>query len=83
MKAQIKKFTQEQVVDRVNPKTTRSKWKKIRNVCGIVAAVGALFIPPVQIVALPVVVVKIVTVVTAVSGVIAGRTYLDKKGKNE
>ena len=84
MKAQtIKKIAKEQVIDRFNPKTTRSKWRKIRNICAIVAGIGVLFIPPLQVIVLPALATKIAIVVTTAAGLIAGRTALDKKGEDE
>jgi small-conductance mechanosensitive channel len=73
-----KKLAKEQVVDRVNPKTTGSKWKKLRNICGVTSAVLFLAVSPVFPVALPAGVAAWLTFGGSVLGIVAGGAHLDK-----
>lgn len=74
----IKSIKQE-TKDRLNPKTTGSKWKKVRNIAGVVSVVGSLVIA--APVALPATAAAWVTWITLASGIIAGRAHLDKSKK--
>lgn len=74
-----KKIVKEQIVDRVDQKTTSSKWKKARNIAGIVAAAGGLLlIMPVN---LPASVIGWVQWGVALASFVSGGSALTKTGK--
>ena len=71
------------IKDRLSSKTIGERWKKVRDVAGIVYVVGSLIVTPLFPVALPAVVVQTVSWITLASGVIAGRAQLDTSNKNK
>ena len=70
----------QEIKDRVSNKTIGSRWKKARNICGIIAMIGGfvLFMP----ISLPASVISWVYWITSVSGALAARGHLDKSKKN-
>ena len=75
LKEKVKSGSDE-VVKRIDPRTTGGIWAKIRNVAGITAAVGGLVL--IMPVSLPATVVGWVTWITTASSLIAGGANLDK-----
>jgi len=79
-KAFVKKAGQE-VVDRVNPKTTGAKCKKLRNWVGIGSSILLLLVSPVCPIALPAGIASWITFIGSAGVIIAGGAHLDKSGK--
>jgi len=75
----IVKATGKEIKERVDPRTTGSLWKRVRNIAGIVAFVGGVVIA--APVSLPTAVVTWITWLTATSAGISGAAWLDKSGK--
>ena len=67
--------------ERIDPKTTGSRWAKIRNACGIAAAVGFLIVSPACPFAIPAAVASWVTFGSSVLAVVGGVAHLDKSKK--
>ena len=64
-------------IDRLKNSTTPKGWKKVRNIAGTVATVGALVLAaPVSI---PTVLATWITYATLVAGTVAGTSHLTKK----
>lgn len=70
----VKEITTE-VTERIDPRTTGSRWAKIRNIAGVIAGVsGGLLLIPI----LPIAVIPYIQALTAVSVAISGRAWIDK-----
>lgn len=72
-------ITKKEIIQRIDPKTTSSTWKRVRNIAGIISLVGlGITSAPIT---LPAAAITWITWLTVFSGVVAGRAHLDKSKK--
>jgi len=77
----IAKWIGNEAIDRVDPRTTGSKWKKVRNWVGIGSSVLLLLVSPICPFALPAGIASWITFVGSAGVIVAGGAHLDKSGK--